>query len=465
MSGTTILRRIDGENPRRPRRFYVGSLALPFLIVAAVLASAFGGGQANSATQPDLSVSTDAVTCAAAHDTAISFRSAVSKTTQSPPDYSGVTAFGFTAPTNPADIKPFRLTLEARMSAVDAKAKSQVKGNCTDSQTATIVDADGKTKTMAVVDGDQPMTPVSGSEANRDPRTVPVTVGSDGDKTRTNNWSELDKLFGDEKWYTDCSNTNVNMSWDSDVPKFVATEGEHETRFIVAINVSDSITDDQLRTKAAEDGNPNTDKLEIVRYETVINTRDLDNNHCDPFIHTKSQIRVSLGKPIFDEAGKFKELDKTQGIFVDCHNMWHLPKSKPVPTPTPTTSTPGPTPSTTTPSTPPTSKPPTTKPPQKCVPPEVENPNGVCVVPKKESDGDGRKDIPDPVKGTHPTPGTTSEPRPSEPPDTYVPPPANNGGGQTTQPARTSVPAPETPAPGTTDPATGCVPPPGMTEC
>ncbi|HKX23758.1 MAG TPA: hypothetical protein VJM46_00835 [Candidatus Saccharimonadales bacterium] len=465
MPGITIRRRLAAANPRqRQRRFYLGLLALPFLIVVAVLAAAFGGGQAGMTQRPDLSLGTSGVTCATAHGTAISFRSAVTKAKQAPPDYSEVTAYGFKAPINPSEIKGFRLTLDARLAAVDTKAKSAAQGTCTDANTATIVDADGKTKTLAVVDGDQPMTPVSGSEANRDPRTVPVTVGTDGDKTRTNTWAELNTLYGKTKWYTDCTNTNIAMDWDKDIPKYKATEGGHDLRFIVAINTSKSITDDQLRTRAAEDGNPDTSKLEVVRYDTIINTRNLEDNRCDPFIHTKSQVRVSLGKAIYDEHGKFKELDKTQGVFVDCHNMWRLPKSKPVPTPTPSTSKPP----TTTTSTPPPSTPPTSKPPQKCVPPKVENRDGDCVTPKDPSDGDGREDIPDQVKGSHPP--ATKEPRPSSPPETYVPPPppANNGGGQTSQPqpTRTSTPPRDTPAPDETDPAQpggGCAP--GIPSC
>lgn len=466
MSGTTIRRRLDAEDPRprQPRRFYLGSLVLPVMFVVAILVAGLTGGQTGTTQRPDLSLGTAGVTCANAHNTAISFRSAVSKTKQAPPDYSEVAAFGFTAPINPSEIKPFQLTLEARLNQVDAKAKSAAKGTCTDAPTATIVDADGKTKTMAVVDGYQPMTPVSGSEANRDPRTVPVTVGTDGDKTRTNTWSELDKLYGNTKWYTDCSNTNIAMNWDKDVPTYVASEDGHDYRFIVAINVSDSITDDQIRAKAAEDGNPNTSKLEIVRTETIINTRNLEDNRCDPFIHTKSQIRVTLGKPIFDDKGKFKELDKTQGIFVDCHNMWRLPKGKPVPTPTPSTSTPGPKPSTSTPSTPPTSKPPTTRPPQKCVPPKVENRDGDCVYPKNEEDGNGRDPIDDGIKGTNPP--ATQEPRPQDPPDTYTPPPPPGDDDEEPAPTRTSTPTREEPAPEPSDPAQpggGCAP--GIPSC
>lgn len=436
MSGTTIKRQLNAANKPR-RHFYLGSLVLPLLLITALMAVMFGGEQPGNAQRPDLSLGTGSVTCITAQNTAISFRGAVDKAKQSPPDYSEVTAFGFKPPVNPSEFKDFQSNLDARLGQVDTKAKSAAEGTCTDDPTATIVDADGKTKTMAVVDGDQPLAPVSGSEANRDPRTVPVTVGTDGDKTRTNNWVELDKLFGDTKWYTDCSNTNVEMNWDSDVPKFAMTEGEHDLRFIVAINVSDSITDDQIRTKAAADGNPNTGELQVVRYETIINTRNLEDNRCDPFIHTKSQIRVTLGKPIFDENGKFKELDTTQGIFVDCHNMWRAPKSKPVPTPTPSTSTstPGPKPSTT-----PSSTPPTSNPPQKCVPPKVPNRDGDCVILKNESDGNGRKEVPEQVHGTHPT--ATQETRPADPTSSYQAPPPP---GQTSQPqpTRTSVPPPE----------------------
>ena len=454
---TTITRRIAAarRGPRRPRIYFSSSL-LGLMLIAALVIPGFVGGNGLQGALPDLSLNTAGVTCANAQGTSNEFSRAVQSVNLATPDYTGIKSFGFAAPLYPSDIAPLKELLQTRLDQVDAKAKTASDGACTDSPTASVIDANGQSVTLPLVDGSQPDSPLSGSQANVDPRTVPVTVGTTGNKVRTNTWSELNDLYGKTDWYTKCSDTKLSMNWDKDVPTYTAAEGSHDNRFILAINVSSTLTDDQIRAKATADGNPNTDKLKVVRVNSIINTRNLEENRCDDFIHTQSQIRVSLAKPIFNADGSFKELDTSEGIFVDCHNMWRLPKSKPVPTPTPTppghpTSTPPGTPTTT----PPTTQPPTCTnggTPPKCL--EAKDPNA----------GAGHKgNVPTQVQGTNPPAGKTSEPRPSDPPKTYVPP----APPPDTHPAptRTSTPPVETPAPKPSDPATGCVPPPGTSHC
>jgi cell division septation protein DedD len=258
------------------------------------------------------------------------------------------------------------------------------------------------------------------------------------------------------------------MNWNTDVPKFKATEATHDNRFILAVNVSDKLTDDQIRQQASDDGNPHVDSLAIVRVGSIINTRHLGDERCDQFIDTRSMIRVSLGRVIFDTKGAFAGLEQSTGAFVDCHNLWRLPKSTPLPTPTPNATTPpGTTPPTTVPPTtvPPHTTPPhTTRPPERCKPPLVESPNGTCLEKKDPNQGAGHKgNVPTQVRGTNPPVTSKPEPKPTSPPKTYSPPPAPKTTTKPTTPRTT--PPPETQAPKPTDPATGCVPPPGKTTC
>lgn len=466
---TTITRGIAARR-RVPRRaaFTFGITVLGFFGFLALYVSAMTGGSGSGMTLPNLSQNIASVTCVNAHDTANEFTRAVVAATKAVPDYSGVRAFGFTPPVAPREVAPFQELLQARQTQLDQKVDSVNAGQCTDSPTATVTDTDGRTKTMAVVYGNQPNQPITGSQSNQDARTMPVTIGTAGDKHRTNTWSELDDLYGDQKWYTSCANTNLDMNWDTDVPKIVSTEDKHDNRFILAVNTSAKLTDDQIRQQASSDGNPNTDKLPVVRVGSIINTRHLSSNRCDTFIDERSMIRVSLGKVVFDAKGQFKSLEMDKGAFVDCHNLWRLPKSAPVPTTPPTTPKPGAStpPGTTPPSTtPPRTTPPTTQPPGTCKPPTHDNGHGVCVESKDPNQGAGNQgNVPTQVQGTNPPVSSKPGAPPTTPPKTYTPPPPPAAPAPT-QTTKRTTPPPETAAPKPSDPATGCVPPPGMDEC
>jgi hypothetical protein len=391
------------------------------------------------------------VTCENARQIANSFDQAVGKATQAEPDYTDVKAYGFTPPLYPSDIATFRSLLLARQDQLNQKAQSVDNGTCVDNPTASVIGADGKSVTLPIVYDSQPNDPINGSQSNADPRTIPVTVGTASNDKRTNTWTELDALYGKTTWYTNCVDNHLGMNWPTDVPKFEATEDQHDNRFILAVNVSSSLTDDQIRQKAADDGNPHVDKLPIVRAASIINTRNLGEERCDPFIDARSMIRVSLGKVVFNSDGSFKQLEQDKGAFVDCHNQWWLPKTQPVPTPTPTpssTRTP-----TTTPSGPPSSPPTTCK--NGGTPPQ-------CLQPKDPSQGAvHQSNVPTFFTGTAPPP-TTQEPKPSSPPKTYSPPPPPVVVTTTTPAPTRSIPSSETPAPQPSDPATGTACPPGM---
>jgi hypothetical protein len=374
------------------------------------------------------------------------------------PDYTGIKAFGFTPPTYPSQIAPFQAKIEARRMEVNERARAVRDGTCKDGPTISkIANANGRVEALPLVDGSVGEAPISGSVSNADSRTVPVSIGTPGDPTRTNTWSGLNNLFGAQSWYIDCANSNLGMSWGTDVPKYMATEGAHDNRFILAVNVSSKLTDDQIRQKAATDDNPRTNRLTVVRVSSIINTRHMSKNRCDRFLDTRSMIRVSLGKVTFDAKGRFQSLETDKGIFVDCHNLWQIPKSQPIPTqkPTPTSVPAG--------STPPGTTPPGTHttPPVTCtnggVPPK-------CLQPKDPNQGAGHKgNVPTQVQGTNPPTAKTTEPRPGNPPSGYTPPPTPKKAPPAAPPR--AIPAPEQPAPPQDAPATGCVPPPGMHTC
>ncbi len=459
---TTYTHRIT--TPRRVSRRKPLFLSTTLLGIAAAVAFFLitGGGNSKGQSFPNLSQNIAGVTCVNAHNTANAFTRAVIEVDQATPDYRGVQAFGFTPPVNPGDVAPFQELLHARQDQLDHMVDSVNAGQCTDSPTATVTDADGQAKTMAVVYGAQPNQPISGSQSNKDARTVPVTIGTKGDKNRTNTWSELNELYGNQKWYTDCANSNLDMDWNKDVPKFTSTESEHQSRFILAVNTNAKMTDAQIRQQASDDGNPNVDNLPIMRVGSIINTRHLSQNRCDTFIDARSMIRVSLGKFVYDSKGQFASLEMDKGAFVDCHNLWRLPKSAPVPTTPPTTPKPGTStpPGTTPPGTPPHTPPPTTRPPSGCKPPTHER-GGKCIESKDPNVGAGHKgNVPTQVQGKNPPASSKPEPRPSSPPKTYSPPPPPSAPKAAT---KRTTPPPQTAQP--TDPATGCAPPPGMTHC
>jgi hypothetical protein len=455
MSGTTFKRRIDASRRVAGTRVMtLSSMLLPLLVFIAYAVTAFSGGGVTAISRPNLSQSAATVSCATAHDASNALAASVMDALKAEPDYTGVQAFGFTPPLYPIQIAPFRATIQARQLEVDAKAAAAADGTCVDKPTATITAANGQAMTLPLVDGSVGTAPVSGSVSNQDSRTVPVSIGTPGDSTRTNTWSELDGLYGTQAWYVDCANTNLAMSWGTDVPKYMATESKHDNRFILAVNVSPKLTDDQIRQQAATDGNPNTGKLSVVRVASIINTRHMANHRCDQFIDTRSMIRVSLGKVMLDAKGQFKSLETDKGIFVDCHNLWQLPKSPRVPI--------KPTPSTTG-STPPGTTPPGTTPPSTCtnggVPPK-------CLQPKDPNQGAGHKgNVPTQVRGTNPPAPSAAEPKPPAPPNVYTPPAPPKAASSTTSAPPRTTPPPEPPAPPSAAPATGCVPPPGMLIC
>lgn len=395
--------------PRRRRHIYLTTIALPALLLILALSAYVTHGNGTDASYPNLSQNAAGVTCANAQVVADAFGNAVAGATQATPDYTGVQAFGFTPPLNPTQINTFLSLLSARLSQVQQKAQAVSNGICTDNPTARVTTANGQVVTLPVVYGQQPGQPISGAQSNADSRTIPVTIGTRGNNQRTSTWSELADLYGNATWYTTCANTNLAMNWHTDVPKFIATEGAgHDDRFILAVNTT--LTDSQIRTKAAADGNPNVGKLPIVRTPSIVNTRDLANHRCDRFVDARSMIRVSLGKVIFDQHGKLKALELDKGIFVDCHNQWFLPKTPPAPTtptPTPTSTHPGTTPPGTPTTTPPTTKPPACK--NGGVPPK-------CLQPKDPKSGAGSKgNVPTPVQGTNPPVTSSPQPRPSSP--------------------------------------------------
>src|SRR5690606_4529398 len=101
-------------------------------------------------------------------------------------------------------------------------------------------------------------------------------------------------------------------------------------RFILAVNTTAS--DAAIRKIASEDVGEDVSGLQILRVESIINTRGFGDGRCQEFVDRRSQVRVSLGKLVFDQQGQAVGIERGKGVFVDCHNPWRLvPPPEPCP--------------------------------------------------------------------------------------------------------------------------------------
>ena len=198
---------------------------------------------------------------------------------------------------------------------------------------------------LPIVGNDESSTPdepLSGTESNDDSRTPVVREGQ-----TVASWTELDELLSEDDSYTECVTSTVpGFDWDEDIDVHVEYEAEddsEDTRFILAVNVN--LNDGEIRDKASADVEEDLSGLEILRQDSIINTRGFANGGgCEEFLDTRSQIRVSLGALVFEDDGTVKGLSRDGGVLVDCHNPWRVvPEPEPEPEPTPTPS-PEPTP-------------------------------------------------------------------------------------------------------------------------
>jgi len=334
---------------------------------------------------------------------------------------------------------------------------------------------------LPIVDGGDSANPISGPESNADPRTPVVREGD-----IVANWAELDALLGTDTYYKECVDKTAKMNWDSDVPKFKLTESVagNDPRFILAVNTTAS--DEAIRKIASDSIGEDLSGLEILRVDSIINTRGFTTSSYQEFLDRRSMVRVTLGKFVYNDDGSVRGLQTGTGVFVDCHNPWRLPTPTPtptkVPTPTPTTCptvtptpvlttapTPTPTPTcpTPTPTTVPTPTPTPTLAPKDPLQDPVNQGNAPTGGGKNQDPGPGvyvppeAMVTPPPAPRINPTvPTATVQATPTPAPTTA--PTAAPTPVPTAAPTPIPTPAPEPSAPTPSDPATGYAPPPGM---
>jgi hypothetical protein len=215
--------------------------------------------------------------------------------------------------------------------------------------TAGIEDSDGEKKVLPLVDqkGDR-VTPADTTSDSRSPSSYADALR--GGSVR--NWSDLVSRMGNMQWYVNGVNARkgkTGFDW-SDVEKWAKDGQGFDTRVIQVYNLSPG----QLSDQAARDHvrglfGSDADKLPIARHYCAVNTRGLGNGNLQDFVDCRQMVRGSLA-PLVYKDGKPVAVDGDSGIFVDCFNVWWLPrqvvKHGPPPTKTtaPPTKTPVPTP-------------------------------------------------------------------------------------------------------------------------
>lgn len=285
------------------------------------------------------------------------------------------------------------------------------------------------------------------------PSVVPVAVIRECGTLAT--WKSLVDCMGDQQWYIDGVNqmkSYTGFDW-SDVKKWAEGSKNIDARVIQVYNLE--ISDEDARDAVRSLIGDAADKLSVVRHGDFVNTRGLEQGTVSPFLDRKQQVRVSLA-PLVYTNGKPSGLRADAGVFVDCLNIWAIPKAVGKVPPNPGRSVP-PAPSNPPGTVPPTTVPPTTPPTTPpTVPPTTGNPKS------PEQDPYPRGNAPQ-GGGPNATPGPGVQKPYTPPPATpYVPPAPPVHTPPPAPPTVTQQPAPPQPttvAPGTQPPNHGTVVP------
>lgn len=188
---------------------------------------------------------------------------------------------------------------------------------------------------LPIVEGGDPNHPISGSESDQDSRTPVVRDGG-----TVSSWTELDALLGDDLSYTQCVERTTSVDWQENIPKYKVEEAKGiDARYILAVNVAKSVSDDEIRRIESEEADEDLSNLSILRVDEIVNTRGLKEGGCQEFLDRRSMVRVTLGSIVWDPDGSIKGVLKGEGVFDGCHNAWRLPTPKPsqaAPSPAPT---------------------------------------------------------------------------------------------------------------------------------
>lgn len=322
-----------------------------------------------------------------------------------------------------------------------------------DDGTAGVEDSDGELYSPPLVDDDG--TAIYG-DTTSDPRS-PASYEAAKEQGPFVTWADAHRVLGELDWYVEAVNarkSKTGFDW-ADVEKWATTEGI-DPRVIQVFNLE--ISDQEARDAVRELVGDAADRLPIARHATcIMNTRGFGREVVQNFADCRKMVRVSLAPLVYNEQGDVVGLRSDAGIFVDCFNIWWIPRQvvKNGPPPTPTTPR--------VPSTPPGTVPPGTVPPG-TVPPSVTTTTRPSTTTTTTRPSTTTTTQPDENKDHTQSPISDNPDDPNEPtrPNTPEPdrPPATSP--TTTQP-RVSPPttvAPPAPSPPTTAPA-----PPPIVGC
>lgn len=328
---------------------------------------------------------------------------------------------------------------ESQAKAKVAEAQSQVnalntrQGECDDAKVkdappsdgeTNVEDSDGELRSLPLVDDNGN---VIYGDTTSDPRT-PASYADEKANGPVESWQDVVDRLGKLDWYVEALNarkSKTGFDWE-DVKKW-ATVTDVDPRVIQVYNLE--LTDQEARDAVRELIGNDVDTLPVARHDCIVNTRGFGHERVRDFVDCRKMVRVAVAPIVFNEKGEPVGLRYNTGIFVDCFNIWWIPRlvtATPQP-PTSTTRPPGTT-STTVPGT-------TTS-------TTVDCPSGKC------------------------TPPTTVASSPTTTPTPTTAPPDNGGQGDSgdgatndTSPPTTEAPAPSPPT--TSSPTTNPPPPPG----
>ena len=307
---------------------------------------------------------------------------------------------------------------------------------------AGVADSDGELRSLALVDGEGPV--IKGDSTN-DPRT-PASYELAKENGPLVTWSDAERELGKLDWYVKAVNarkSKTGFDW-SDVSKW-ATTTYIDPRVIHVFNmdVTDQGARDAVRNLVGSDAN----RMPIARHNTcIVNTRGFGHETVQDFADCRKMVRVSLAPIVYDEKGEPVGLRSNAGIFVDCLNIWWIPRQVVKNGPPPQKAPPA---ISTPPGTiPPGTVPPTTRPPGTTTTTTRPGTTTTTTRPTVTTTTRpaGKDSSQSPVTDDENDPDEPTRPRTTEPPRA---PPATPA--PTTQPR---VPTPTTQAPYTSAPAT-----------
>jgi hypothetical protein len=135
-------------------------------------------------------------------------------------------------------------------------------------------------------------------------------------------WGQLNDI-GSQSYFS-CVEDTLDISWGDTVrPLIERSEANwRDTAFILAVNVDEAITDDELRELVDRPEGMSIEdlqELQVVRTPQITNTRAPTKGSCEEFDDTESQVEISLG--LLDED---YQLITRKGIFGGRHNPWSI---------------------------------------------------------------------------------------------------------------------------------------------